>query len=214
MTRKKEEAAFTSVSSDAVREATGRGWDEWLELLDRAGAMDWSHKEIVAHLAQSYADVTTSWWRQSITVAYEKARGKRVLGETAAAGFEVGVSRTVAAPRQEVWELITSRPELWMGEGASVSFEPKRNFEVPGGSDGEGLKGEIRVVKDGQRIRMTWHPEGWQSAATKQITLTEKGPEKTAIGVHFEKLPDADAREAMREKARGALERIASAIGG
>ena len=39
------------IASESVREATGRGWDEWLEALDTAGAAEWSHKEIVAHLA-------------------------------------------------------------------------------------------------------------------------------------------------------------------
>ena len=29
---------LSKLSSDKVREATGRGWDEWLEVLDAAGA--------------------------------------------------------------------------------------------------------------------------------------------------------------------------------
>ena len=32
------------ISSDSLREATGRGWDEWLKTLDAAGAADWDHK--------------------------------------------------------------------------------------------------------------------------------------------------------------------------
>jgi hypothetical protein len=38
------------------------------------------------------------------------------------------------------------------------------------------------------------------------------GSGKTAIHAHLEKLPDADAREAMRKRWREALARIATAV--
>jgi len=59
---------------------------------------------------------------------------------------------------------------------------------------------------------MTWQPDGWAAPATLQLTLLESGPGKTAIHVHLEKLPDAEARETMRERWREALERLAAAI--
>src|SRR3712207_9511305 len=101
MTTKAErgELVRDRIANESVREATGRAWDEWLVALDAAGAADLGHKEIVAHLEREHPDVS-AWWRQSITVAYEQARGKRVLGETADAGFQVGVQRTVALSPQ------------------------------------------------------------------------------------------------------------------
>jgi uncharacterized protein YndB with AHSA1/START domain len=192
------------ISSESVRDATGRGWDEWLEALDTAGAAEWSHKETVAHLAREHPAVS-GWWRQAITVGYEQARGKRVLGETADAGFQLGVQRTVAVNPREAWELVASRPELWLGEGAAVKFEPGARFDSPAAS------GEIRVVKPGQRLRMAWQPLGWPAPATLQLTFTESGAGKTAIGVHLERLPDAAAREEMRGRFREALDRIARA---
>lgn len=104
------------LSSESVREATGRGWEEWLDALDAAGAADWKHKEIVAYLEREHPETGSSWWRQSITVGYEQARGKRAVGETDA-GFQVGVQRSVAVTATEAWVLITSPPELWLGEG-------------------------------------------------------------------------------------------------
>ena len=120
------------ISSESVREATGRGWEDWLETLDAAGAADWDHKEIVAYLGREHGEATSSWWRQSITVGYEQARGKRVLGETADTGFQVGVQKSVAATPAEAWELIVSRPELWLGEGASVNFAEGERYHAPG----------------------------------------------------------------------------------
>jgi len=204
-TRASEKAALTlaRVSSESMREATGRGWAEWLEALDGAGAADWNHKEIVAYLERAHPEVSSGWWRQSITVGYEHGRGKRVVGETAGAGFQVGVQRSVASTAAEAWELITSRPGLWLGEGASVAFDEGEQYEVPPRNGAPRASGEIRVVKPGNRLRMTWQPE--------ELTLSESGSGKTAIHAHLEKLPDADARAAMRTRWRAALERIATA---
>jgi uncharacterized protein YndB with AHSA1/START domain len=71
---------------------------------------------------------------------------------------------------------------------------------------------EVWVVKPGDRLRTTWQPEGWPAPATLQLTLSVSGSGKTAIHAHLEKLPDADAREAMRKRWREALARIATAV--
>ena len=211
MGTERQEPTLARVSSASLREATGRGWEEWLEELDAAGALHWDHKEIVAYLEREHSAATTSWWRQSITVGYEQARGKRAVGETAYAGFQVGVQRTVAATAAEVWELITTRPELWLGEGASVDFAAGERYRVPPEGAAPAVSGEIRVVKPGDRLRLTWQPEDWPAPATLQLTLSQAGTTKTAVQANLEKLPDADAREAMRSRWRAALERIAAA---
>lgn len=73
------------------------------------------------------------------------------------------------------------------------------------------MSGEVRVVKPGARLRMTWQLEGWTKPATLDLTLSESRSGKTAIHAQLEKLPDADAREAMRKRWREALERLAMA---
>ncbi len=111
-----DELTLSRVSSRSLREATGRGWSEWLEVLDAASAADLDHKGIVAYLERDHPDVG-SWWRQSIAVGYEQARGRREVGQTADAGFQIGVRRTIDAPSRQLWELVTTRPELWLGDG-------------------------------------------------------------------------------------------------
>jgi uncharacterized protein YndB with AHSA1/START domain len=199
------------VSEASLEAATGRGWDGWLAALDDAGAGGWSHKEIVAFLAREHADETTAWWRQTIAVGYERARGKRAVGQTADAGFQVGVQRSVDASRSKTWELLTSRPELWLGPQAAVTFEEGARYEVPAAGDSPAAAGEIRVVKPGDRLRLTWQPDDWAGPATVQLALLESASGKTAIQAHLEKLPDGAAREAMRTRWRDALERVAAA---
>lgn len=204
-----DELTSNRITSSAVREATGRGWEDWLALLDAAGAQDWDHKAIVAFLEREHPEVSP-WWRQGVTVGYEKARGKRVLGETADTGFQVGVRRTLPLPRDEAWRLLVQHPDRWLGEGA-VTFEKGARYELAG--FGGSVRGEIRVVKPGDRVRLTWHPEPFEEPATLQVTLTA-AKSGTTFGVHVEKLADAVAREAVREHFRAVLEDLAGTLSG
>ncbi|MCP3140345.1 SRPBCC domain-containing protein [Pyxidicoccus xibeiensis] len=201
-TREKKPAAASKktlvterVTDSAVKEATGRDWKAWMRALDAAGAAELNHKQLVAHLAR---EVESGWWRQSIAVAYEQARGKRVVGETATTGFQVGVVRTLPMTAPKLWELVTKQAERWLGKGATLKLEPGKPYEVPKRRGAPGVRGEVRVVKPEQRLRMTWQPDGWTKPATLQLTLMPKA-RGVSLGVHMEKLPDAKAREAMRE---------------
>ncbi|HEU5469100.1 MAG TPA: SRPBCC domain-containing protein [Actinophytocola sp.] len=198
MTSENMSPSQARVSSETVREATGRGWSEWLELLDEAGAVEWDHRRIVAYLEAEYAELT-GWWRQSITVGYERARGLRAVGETSS-GFQVGVQRAVPATPDEVFALLVSQPELWLGE--KIVVEPGVRF----------AGGEIRVVKPADRIRWKWQAAGWDAAATLQLTILTSKSGTTAVHVQVEKLPDTVAREAMRAHWRGVLEKVAGAL--
>ncbi|MDH5313238.1 MAG: hypothetical protein OEW66_05295 [Actinomycetota bacterium] len=80
----KPEASFTDdlgLSDAAIRRRTGRGWQEWLRVLDAWGAGTRAHREIARHLQQTLG--VDGWSAQSITVGYERARGLRGVNETA-----------------------------------------------------------------------------------------------------------------------------------
>lgn len=193
------------VTDAAVKEATGRDWKAWMRALDQAGADGLTHKQLVALVAR---ETESTWWQQSIAVAYEQARGKRKVGETATAGFQVGVVRTLPLSAPELWDVLTRQAERWLGPGAALELEAGKGYEVPKRRGAPGVRGELRVVKPGQRLRMTWQPDGWKKPATLQLTLVPKA-RGAALHVHMEKLPDAKAREAMREHWSKVLEKIA-----
>lgn len=102
-------------------------------------------------------------------------------------------------------------PELWLGEGTHLAFEEGERYHVAGRDGRPGVRGEVRVVRPKKRLRLTWQPEGWTAPATLQLTLSCSRGGKTAINAHLGRLPDADAREAMRDHWRQALERIVAA---
>src|SRR5512141_590280 len=86
-------AARAGMSDASVRSATGRGWAEWVALLDSAAAASKPHRDIVRHAA---GPSVTSWWSQMVTVGYERIRGLRERGQRRGGSYEAGKSRTFA----------------------------------------------------------------------------------------------------------------------
>lgn len=66
-------------------------------------------------------------------MGYEHERGIREVGETADAGYQIGVQRTLPVPKDQLWELLTSPDGLaiWLGEGESFPIEPGQTYNTP-----------------------------------------------------------------------------------
>src|ERR671922_201454 len=60
---------------EAVRQNTGKGWREWVSILDDWGARERTHRDIARHLQEEHG--VPGWWAQTVTVGYERARGMR-----------------------------------------------------------------------------------------------------------------------------------------
>ncbi len=80
------------VSDEAVKKATGKAWNQWFALLDKAGAKKMNHTEIAHWLSTQH--IPSGWWAQMVTVEFERAQGKRKVNENAE-GFLVSVHKTV-----------------------------------------------------------------------------------------------------------------------
>src|SRR5689334_15490965 len=68
--KKKAAPKLAGVTTTAVLKATGRTWEEWLKVLDRAGARRMAHKDIAALLARKFE--LPNWWSQMVSVGYEQ----------------------------------------------------------------------------------------------------------------------------------------------
>jgi hypothetical protein len=89
-------------ADEKVVAATGRSWEAWFGLLDAAGAVSWGHTAMARWLREEHG--VASWWSQSITVAFEQARGLRVPGQQVSGGFTATASRTVDVPVSRLFE--------------------------------------------------------------------------------------------------------------
>lgn len=191
---------YNRTSDEAVSKATGKGWKEWFKIIDRAGGAEMAHKDIARYLYDE--EGVSGWWAQCVTVGYEFARGRRVTGETADAGFEVGVHKTVEISKTAAWKTITST--RWMARWlyAAPKLVEKRPFS------NEKVVGEVRVMRPGERLRLAWKPTGWKQGSTVQIRVGNAPNGKTRIGFHHEKLADAKMRERMRAHWKAAAAEI------
>jgi uncharacterized protein YndB with AHSA1/START domain len=177
----REAFRLAGVGSDAVARATGKAWDQWLAILDKAGAATMPHKAIAKMLSEKYA--VPPWWSQMITVGYEQARGMREAYQKAD-GYSASVSRTMAAGVERLygaWADPALR-SLWLGAAPVV----------------------VTRSRDGTSMNMAWTAGG----SRVEVNFTPQGAGKSKVAVQHEKLPD---REAVLEKKgfwAGALGRL------
>lgn len=134
----------------------------------------------------------------------EKTAGRRVVGQTKTAGFEVGARRTFAIPAQEAWEFLVSNEgvDIWLGVAAGLRLAVGETYATRDGS-----AGVIRVVNPGVNIRLSWQREGWGKASTIQVRTIPSGGQ-TVISFHHEGLAGAAEREQMRRHWLSVLDRL------
>ena len=168
------EGVKLSTSDEAIRRRTGRGWEEWFEMLDNWGAPTRTHRETARWLAEQQGLHPLAWNVQAIAASYERARGLREVGEKDD-GFVITASRTVAVPVERLYE-------------AFVSDEARGRW-LPDGR---------------LRERTTTRPKSarfdWADGDTRvNVTFLSKGEEKSTAALEHRRL--ADAKEADRMKA-------------
>ena len=160
------------ISSDAVKKATGRTWQEWCNRLDKDGCQTMTHKEIVAVLGEKHG--VGPWWQQMVTVGYEQARGLRVKHETTA-GFSVSRSKTLPAPIAEAFA-------AWGDERKRAKWLKDPNFT-------------IRKATLDRSLRITWI-DGQTSV---EVMFYVKSKDKCQVTVQHSKLKNN--KEAAKLKA-------------
>ena len=174
------------VGDDAVVAATGRPREEWFAVLDAARAAaataPWPHPQIVAVLVERGVD---DWWAQSITIAYEQARGLRVPGQRADGTFETSVSVTVPRPAADVEAQLLDAGSVAAWVGAALE---------------EALPGASLVpfsATVGRAVRWRLHAPGVERALKVEARL-EPVDARTRVVVSTAGLPDAATQAVVR----------------
>ncbi len=198
-----------TISTEAVTKATGKPWEEWNALLDKAGAQEWDHKQIVAYLNERFSSEVSAWWQQSVTVNYEKARGKRVLGETKDAGYQIGVQTRLPVPADALWSFLFSQKglSLWLNVSHALRPEPKCDYTTE-----DGIRGQIRTVDPGKKIRLTWQRADWPEPTTLQLYIFPASDTATSLRFHHEKLASQATRQEMKAHWQQVLTALEAAI--
>ncbi|UCF96609.1 MAG: hypothetical protein JSV89_15730 [Spirochaetaceae bacterium] len=214
------------MNDSALIKATGRSKAQWFQIIRQAGKAEASHKEIADFLHGSHE--VSFWWAQEITVEYEKQIGRRVLGQTQDGLFQIGISKTIDAPADEVWaclqssrgvSLITSVPNtgepthksghLGSRSDSTAAATGLDSLETLDGQSASGIRVSTTTFQNGSHVRMRWQLPVWQTHSILQIRVTPKSETKTTLTFHQEKLPSQDERRKMRDH----WKRIAGLLG-
>jgi hypothetical protein len=81
-------------TDEIIRANTGRGWDDWVVLIDDWEGREDGHAAVAAWLQQEH-DVD-GWWAQAVTVGWERLTGRRLPNQMADGTFTANRSATVA----------------------------------------------------------------------------------------------------------------------
>ncbi|GAB3722986.1 SRPBCC domain-containing protein [Amycolatopsis oliviviridis] len=132
-----------------------------------------------------------------------------MIGKTKDAGWEIGVSKTVAYPLERVWDYL-SGPGLatWLGD---VRLEPQKGAPY---ETAEGTVGEVRGCREREKIRLTWRPKDWDHESTVQVGLRTAGPGKTTVVFHQERLTGPEERAAQREHWQTVMKLVVDGLAG
>lgn len=171
------------MSDEAVEAKTGKNWSRWFKHLDAAGGKKMTHQEIVAHLSEKHG--VRPWWTQMVAVTYEQARGLRDKHEKPA-GYEISVSRTIAAPVAKAFK-------AWTDEKIRKKWLPS-NFT-------------IRKSTTNKTLRIAAEDETSVAAA-----FLSKGSGKCQVVAQHSKLTDSKAAAKMKKFWGEALDRLKEVI--
>lgn len=195
------------VSAASVQKGTGRNWSQWISLLNKQGAQNWTHKEIVAFLKKKYK--LGPWWQQGVTTGYEIAIGRRIEGQNQKGQYSVTATKSLLVNHKKVWKWLTSTAGLsvWLRPLGALTFKPKQVFEAEGG-----VHGEVRTMKAGSRFRLAWYDPDYDKATFVQLLVVPKPKDKCIVAINHDNLPNTRMRNQMREQWKQALGLLAQAM--
>ena len=165
------------IGDDAVREKTGKTWQQWIDTIDNAGGRGMSHQEIAALLSGTFG--VPPWWTQMVTVGYEQAVGKRVAMQKAD-GFSASASKTLNVPAAAIFKAFNEprARSRWLTDEFTI-----RKATAP------------------RSLRITWK----DGKSNVDVNIYAKGARKAQVSLQHSKLTSARSADQMKKYWRAAL---------
>ena len=169
------------IGDDTVKAKTGKLWQEWFKIIDKARTKGMNHQEIFSLLCNQFS--VSEWWSRMIKVTYERERGLREKFQQPE-GYEISCSKTIAVPTGVLYEYFydAKKREMWLGK----------------------KKITIRKVTKDKSMRITWS----DGRTNLDVNFYKKGNNKSQIAVQHSKLTDLKTAEKMKTYWKGKLEKL------
>jgi hypothetical protein len=150
-------------SDEVVREATGRGWDEWCDVIDAFPGRGDGHAAIATHVQQEH-DVE-GWWAQTVTVGYERIVGLRLPHQGLDGTFTAGRSATIRVDSAALRETLLDE------DGRAALFS--------------GIETELRSRPTSKNVRLR------VGSGTAEIAIDQRDDGRAKVTIAHAKLPEA-----------------------
>ncbi len=168
--RKRTWVSDPEMPDDKTREATGRGWDEWCDVIEAWDGRREGHTAIARHLATTYG--LNGWWSQGVTIGYERITGLRVVNQMTDGTFTASKSKTMDL-------------DVGLLRSMLVDDEARRQLII-------GYETVLRWKPTSKALRVAFD----EGAALFSFDATANG--RTRITVSHEKLPSSEAADRWR----------------
>lgn len=162
--------AEPELSDESIREATGRGWDDWCDVIDAWPGHDDGHTAIASYLVDEHG--INGWWAQSVTVGYERITGRRLRHQRPDGTFSAGKTRTIRTDAKLLREML-------LDEDGRADLFPH-------------IDTELRSRPTSKNVRLAVGP------GIALIDLRPREDGRVTVAVAHEQLPDAGAVEAWK----------------
>jgi hypothetical protein len=174
------------VGDAVLKERTGKTWDEWFPILDKAGASKMNHTRILTFLMEKFK--VPGWWSQMVAVGYEHSRGLREIYESCG-GFSANISRTFEVAVKPLFAACQHEKQrgAWLADDKLV----------------------VSTVQPGKTVR-----GAWDGGSRLEIRFYPKGAAKTQVVIDHMKLSSGEQVEKMKAYWAKNLERLKEFAGG
>lgn len=118
-------ASQPETADEAVAAATGKGYDEWCDEIERMDGDTTDHTTIAAYLVDELG--VDPWWAQTITVGYERITGLRAPFQRPDGTFTANKSKTVRRSADDLRRRLVddaARAELFAGRPTTLRSNP------------------------------------------------------------------------------------------
>lgn len=157
--------ADPGTDTEAVRERTGRDWDQWRTLIDAWPGHGDGHTAVARWLEQEHG--VDGWWAQQVTVGWERITGRRLPNQLADGTFTASRSATRSLDADAL------RARL-LDDAQRITLFPE-------------VATELRSRPSSKNVRLGL-PEG-----VAELTLVPKPDGRVAVTIQHLKLPSPEA---------------------
>jgi len=188
-------------TEEAVRAATGKGWEEWFAVLDAKGGPSLGRRAINLFLYDECK--VDAWWCATLNIRYEAARGV-VEKDGRPKGYTICATKTIAAPLEAVYARWASGPALseWFGAGTVADVADGGAYR-----NADGDTGTFKRVRAGKDLRFTWENAA-HAPSLVDVLFQDKGKGKTGVQVTHDRLQTRAEADGLRAAWGEALDRL------